>query len=783
MWQMIKKILWIAGLMLCLPNAWAYSLLGPVANGPDAWQVTLIGYNPLPSPQAPPYILDSDAVGPKNLGEEYRRNTPIMYYAADANFLDYFGSNGMVTLDGTFAMLNNVLTNGVDSYDAGLTQFPLSSSSVNYSAQSMELLDLGSIALSAMLEQLGLADPVRYTWCLHDRYLPPTALCQPPGPGTGVLYLVIQRNFDITATSLSFIDTSTGQYGQYSPYVNGELYSYRILENCGAAFPFSPPDADAWEVPVDAIFNNHPVAGGSYGEEGLNVGEFYTGLTRDDVAGLRYLLSTNTINREDTTLGSLLISSTSGGSTNIGAPFVLYTSDYTALVLSSQTNDPATLMNLFPGLVVSSSLTNFTGVLVPNIVFVTNPLIGAPAGTMQLGLATNGFIPVVLTNYTDTFANVVFPSTNNVRSYTSARIMTVTTGPLAGAPAGTLYTNTTFSTMILTNVPSGDYYILTNPCGQHVIVRTLLTNVVATTNLLIAATNAQRFSISESLVTYTTNHVYVAEPIVCASGGTTVGQANVSGLFQGVGRIQFIREDYDSLLGQFFQPIASSYSMVFITNSQAINQSFQRVVTTPDFLFSAADLVSGPAAYPVVVAYSRNFNFDQNTIYPGLAGPGIINPPSTLTFDKVGPVYQNQSPFFMLGPNLNELFWVWGSFDGSTNAPIVYPNGTSIQNLAAEVLIQISPASLPNGTTGAYYSFVYTNSAGIVFTNTFSATGGQSPYTWSVASGSALPPGLSLLSSGVIAGTPTQSGQYVVTIQMTDAANRTVTMNYSITIN
>jgi hypothetical protein len=44
-------------------------------------------------------------------------------------------------------------------------------------------------------------------------------------------------------------------------------------------------------------------------------------------------------------------------------------------------------------------------------------------------------------------------------------------------------------------------------------------------------------------------------------------------------------------------------------------------------------------------------------------------------------------------------------------------------------------------------------------------------------------PGLSLSSGGVISGVPTQSGSYVVTIQMTDAANRTVAMNYLITIN
>ena len=130
----------------------------------------------------------------------------------------------------------------------------------------------------------------------------------------------------------------------------------------------------------------------------------------------------------------------------------------------------------------------------------------------------------------------------------------------------------------------------------------------------------------------------------------------------------------------------------------------------------------------------------------------------------------------MTGPNssnpynYNEYF-IWASFDGSTNEPVVYPDGTSIANLTAEMLIQISPASLPNGTNGVSYSTV-----------TLSATGGQTPYVWSLASGPALPPGLNLDPSGLIYGTPTQSGVFPVTIQVTDFGNRTVGMNYRITI-
>ena len=56
--------------------------------------------------------------------------------------------------------------------------------------------------------------------------------------------------------------------------------------------------------------------------------------------------------------------------------------------------------------------------------------------------------------------------------------------------------------------------------------------------------------------------------------------------------------------------------------------------------------------------------------------------------------------------------------------------------------LQIGTVALAGGTVGTAYSA------------TLSATGGTSPYTWSLASGS-LPAGLTLSSSGVISGTPT----------------------------
>jgi hypothetical protein len=760
--QMIKRFLWIALLASGSQAAWAYSLGGPIGNGGDSWQQPVIGYG-----------LGGDLNAPKNLGEEYRRNIPLMYYACNANFLDYFGSNGVAAVDGAFAILNG-LTN-VDSYSPNLSEFPLESRHLNYQAGALGLYDLKSWTLGAMMEQLGLADPVRYDWTLHDRAHVGNIACP-----AGQEYLVVQRNFDPVSSPLNQL--------QYSPYINDVLYSYYIAEFCTGP----PPLALTEPFSVDPLADTYsPVASFN-----LGYGNFYTGLTRDDVGGLRYLLSANNINFENGPAGSILLNSSSGGGISYGPAVLLYTSNYNAFWWSARTNDPVTLSNLFPGLVIVNSSYYFTNMATPILVAYFTNQIGAPYGSPPvLVVKTNGYTSSYLAIYSDTFANLVIIP-NGYHPNTSASLVTVTVGVKVGAPFGSpLVTNTTSKTVILTNVPSGEYYINTNYlCGPPLFLSTLATNVTTTTNFLFAASNSAGFFTSQSLVIYSTTHVYVVQWPICSTA-VTGGATNGPGLREGIEKMRFVRANYDSLLGQFFQPITNTFTTVLVTNSQAVNQTFQRVVTMPDFIFSAADLATGPSStpHPVVYTFSRNLNFDQSNILPGLAGPGLITPSTTITFDKVGPVYYNYTglmdgtPYFTETPGTDgsdlyyAFYFVWASFDGTTNDPVVYPDGMSIQNLANEVLVQISPTSLPNGASGAAYPPI-----------TFTATGGAFTYSpapvWTTTAlpaappSSGLPPGLTLSSSGTLSGTPTQSGTFDFYLIMTDSLGRSVQWFYSITI-
>lgn len=763
---MIKSFLWTVFLAFGLQASWGFALLGP-----------LPGYAGLPSPYGDEWETQpidygfGDVGGPKNLGEEYRRNTPVLYYACDANFLDYFGSNGMAAVESACAILNG-LTN-VDSYSPDLSEFPLNSQSVNYTAQSLGLSDLKSWVMALLLEQLGLAEPERYTWTLHTRYQLPVGTCP-----FNIEYLVVQRNFN-------YMPTAPNQM-QYSSYVNDTLYSYYIQEYC------QPPNPLSLTIPfsVDPMADTFTAVAGLL--DGLSSGGFYTGLTRDDVGGLRYLLSTNNANTESTAPGSVLTSSSSG-TTNYGPSYVLTTSNYTAFALAALTNDPATLANLFPGLVVSSSLTNWVTVPVPNVVatYVPNGSYGNPP---SLVVTTNGWTTNIVEEYVDTFANLTV-LTNGFQTNSGAQLMTIKVTP-NGSYGNGVVTNTSFQPITLANVPSGNYYIMTNPCGVNFVSPQPpgfpVASVVATTNLIVTASNSAGYFYSQSIVSYATNLSFIVQPLICASGGT-IGTSNAVGLYQGVGRIQFVWAPYDSLIGQTWQPITNNYTMTVIGNSQSQRQTFQRYLTGPDIIFSAQDEAAPnpPSVNVNVGGVDRNAQFDVTHILPNLAGPGTIiaTPPAVISFDKVGDIYLNSwanlvTNQFLIGPDeftqSGDLL-AFGSFDSSTNDPVVYPNGTSIQNLENELTVQLSIApslsglTLLNGTNGQPYT-----------ATTITATGGafNPPFTWSAAG---LPPGLTLTTTnsvGTISGTPTQSGTFDFTLQLSDVLTppRTVAWPVVITI-
>ncbi|HZR21365.1 MAG TPA: hypothetical protein VFE51_29050 [Verrucomicrobiae bacterium] len=126
------------------PRLHAFALIGPFADWMDVTN---------------DFRHSGDIGGPMEIDEAYRWNVPIVTYGFDQSFLDYFGSNGVWAAEAAIQIINDLPPASVLT----LTNYPTHSQQLNYTANAEGLWDLKSATLAALIEQLGLAQPTRYT--------------------------------------------------------------------------------------------------------------------------------------------------------------------------------------------------------------------------------------------------------------------------------------------------------------------------------------------------------------------------------------------------------------------------------------------------------------------------------------------------------------------------------------------------------------------------------------------------------------------------------------------
>jgi hypothetical protein len=730
MLHMFKRICWAILFVVAAQAASAFSLLGPY----DIWQTDTIGYN-----------LPGDIGAPMSQNNEFRWNQPVIYYAYDERFTEYFHDNGKFAIDQAIAMINN-LTN-LSSYSPELSEFPMDALRFNYEAQALGLIDLKSIALNLILEELGLTDPDRFVWTLRGRRTIPGLSCP------FMEYTVALRNLDPLSNA-------------YSPYINGSLWSYYITENCGQG---GPPSA----VTVNFLVDPTSVAGTPAASIDfyLKYGAFFTGLTRDDVGGLRYLWATNNYNIESSTDDSLQFV------TNRFSQLIV-TTNLATLVAQSLTNDPVALSNLYPGLIINSVSNFFTNVITTNFTaYFTNGPFSTAYTPASLILVTN-FTTNAETRFLYKFGNVI---TNTY--FTKGFVTTIdTTNAPAGAysPAGTLtVTNVSVKTG-LSNFVNGTFFLLpSNACGVQ-ILSTQLVNLVTFTNIIPAITNLPGVTnligsgFNRQVITYATNYSFVVYPILC--------QTNMVDKREGIDRIRFIRVEIDPVSERLTDgsgnpiTITNIYNLTSGNNTNLFGQeTFRRVLTRPDWTFRALDFSDVQMGTTV----ARRTEPFYTAVHTGTGqtnvGPGILQGPIDITFNTTGPLIIN---IFSPGEFLSGLSqisgatnYAWGSFDGSTNAPIVYQEGWTVTNLDSLVFFSVGTTILPAAQVGYVYS------------TQLQPRGGNAPYVWSLnASSAALPDGLTLSPDGLITGTPTTDGTYDFTIDVSEGGGRTATQDLTIII-
>jgi hypothetical protein len=268
-------------------SVFGFALLGPYAD----WMDTTNGYR-----------RGWEIGGPVNIAEEYRWNVPIVTYAFDRSFLDYFGSNGVRAVEQAIQILNDL----PPASALVTSDYPADSRRGNWLAKSLGICDLKSAALTFLVEQLGMAEAERSIFVLRqwdDILL---------GYGDEISWpanLILERNFDPESLVPSH-------------WVNGVWFTGRV----GWRYPFNPTPCLALAVPLVLDPSDSPGTAVSdaisayrpwdfdFGTKLRDLPGYYrTGLTADDVGGLRYLLSATNINLE------LLLEDVHGAGTNAGA--------------------------------------------------------------------------------------------------------------------------------------------------------------------------------------------------------------------------------------------------------------------------------------------------------------------------------------------------------------------------------------------------------------------------------------------------------------------------------
>ena len=261
------------------------------------------------------YVDDMGA--PKDINRQTKRffrwNIPDFTYSFDASFVNYFGPEGVDAVHEAFGAVNNFFVNedyqGVSSMDLAKHGFSrnFNTTWVNTTAQNSQVIDIKSLVLGLVVNQIGLGNPHRWAFSIINTRTNTT--------GSSMVFETRLRNYD----PLSYQETDM---------INNVKYSYRLIHDLqtidiGAATP--PTTADMEEFTSDQSGNAWSAVGAIadafYGNTSMfwtdtptlfNFGVYYDGmnamggqfsprhaLTYDDAGGLKYLYATNNYVYED----------------------------------------------------------------------------------------------------------------------------------------------------------------------------------------------------------------------------------------------------------------------------------------------------------------------------------------------------------------------------------------------------------------------------------------------------------------------------------------------------
>ncbi len=218
-------------------------------------------------------------------------------------------------------------------------------------------------------------------------------------------------------------------------------------------------------------------------------------------------------------------------------------------------------------------------------------------------------------------------------------------------------------------------------------------------------------------------------------------------------------------------------NLVLNPTTGAISGTLATAATTVSGLvFKATDASSASASSsPLTLTVTPGPSISTPSLAQGDAGFAYSQ---TLAASGGTQPYTWSIPAASLPPGIT-LNSTTGVLSGTTSAAATYPlnvtvtdsvNGTGTASLSLIINPALTISTQPS----------LTGTVGTVFSQTLAAAGGSSPYTWSIKDGS-LPAGVTLNGATLI-GTPTSSGVFAFTVQVTDSISVSATKAFTINI-
>jgi len=645
-----------------------------------------------------------------NLGEEYRWNSPVLTYSYDESFLNYFGSNGVVAVEKAIEILNSIppassiKTNypPASSGENNLWNYPTRPDRFHARAYNNRVLDIKSYALAQLFSFMGLGYPEDSAFQLE-------------------FGSVALRNWD----PISYAP---------SKYVNGSLLSWVV--NGNNALPF----------PIDVTKPVRTLAGSSYHRDPrLSEGKYLVAPTRDDIGGYKYLYRKDNFNIEGLPPFTYQMVTNQPDLTNPA----IFSVDLRWFSKESKTNVPAsfkqfvltnqwwgpvyTNLNVPPLLVLKTNVNWEMGWTTNVTPYLTNfpwTPVGQPATLVYLTNKYRTFQPSYDYIFGNVITNIHVPREESKVLY---RSWEVTPNAPLWSVVGSVPTTTNYTTTILNDdFPHGEIIILptTNVVGYHFTemqfeeVNTLTNLLTGTNNLAnpggalpgqggglgaggAAVTNF--VGVMEDEVWQSTNHAYLAYPIVLQTNALLIG---------GIDKVRYVRVQGDSLVTTNYSPsrflnqykfpdlekqtftyvIPNSavgltnaalpsfqYEVDYVDNGVRKTGKFIKFFTSPDIMITALNgpsiLTSGYVPPAAVNNNALNGMWTQN-----LYGPGVIQPSGNMVigFNKIG-IHWDLDPTFFLNEENQAPGWVWGHFDGTTDELMLFPNSQTVLDLEREI--------------------------------------------------------------------------------------------------